>query len=219
MHVPLFSRRAQRQGRPTLVQAWPLRLATWLTVCGCIVGVVWLFALGPVGAEERGRATPEYLAPFILPVTKAGDPQVERGRYLVTLGVCHDCHTPKGSDGRPRLDRLLSGHPEDEPPVSAIPGMITACPTATCFAGPWGTSFARNLTPDSATGIGRWTEAYFIKVLRTGIRGNGAPLRPLMPWEWYRQLTDDDLQAIFAYLRTLPAISNAVPENLPPTQP
>ena len=97
-------------------------------------------------------------------------------------------------------------------------GAITACLTATCFSGPWGTSFARNLTPDSATGIGTWTEAYFIKVLRTGIRGNGEPLRPLMPWEWYRQLTDGDLKAIFAYLRTLPPISNAVPEDLPPAK-
>jgi mono/diheme cytochrome c family protein len=158
------------------------------------------------------------MAPFILPVTKAGDPQVERGRYLVTLGVCHDCHTPKGPDGRPRLDRLLSGHPEGEPPAPVIPGAISACLTATCFSGPWGTSFARNLTPDSATGLGTWTEAYFIKVLRTGIRGNGEPLRPLMPWEWYRQLTDDDLKAMFAYLRTLPPISNAVPEDLPPTR-
>jgi hypothetical protein len=99
-----------------------------------------------------------------------------------------------------------------------IPGAISACLTATCFSGPWGTSFARNLTPDSATGLGTWTEAYFIKVLRTGIRGNGEPLRPLMPWEWYRQLTDDDLKAMFAYLRTLPPISNAVPEDLPPTR-
>ena len=174
-------------------------------------------ALGSLGAQEvKSRATPEYLAPFILPFTKAGDPQVEHGRYLVTLGVCHDCHTPKGPDGRPRLDRLLSGHPEGQPPAPAVPGAITACLTATCFTGPWGTSFARNLTPDSATGIGTWTEAYFIEVLRTGIRGNGEPLRPLMPWEWYRQLSDDDLKAIFAYLRTLPPISNAVPEDLPP---
>ena len=218
MHTPLFSRRAQRQARPLVVQAWRLGLATVLTVCGFTVGTVFLWALSPLGAEEVGRGTPEYLAPFIVPVTKAGDPQVERGRYLVTLGVCHDCHTPKGADGRPQMDRLMSGHPEDAPPAPAIPGVITACLTATCFTGPWGTSFARNLTPDSATGIGTWTAAYFIKVLRTGMRGNGAPLRPLMPWEWYRQLTDDDLQAIFAYLRTLPPISNAVPEDLPPTQ-
>ena len=191
-------------------------VATRSIVGWSTLGMVCLLALGPLGAEESGRATAAYLAPFMLPVTKPEDPQVERGRYLATLGVCHDCHTPKGPDGRPRLDRLLSGHPEGEPPAPVIPGAITACLTATCFSGPWGTSFARNLTPDSATGIGTWTEAYFIKVLRTGIRGNGAPLRPLMPWEWYQQLTDDDLKALFAYLRTLPPISNEVPEDLPP---
>ena len=204
--------------RFTVVRTWCLRFATRSTVYWCTLGAISLLALAPVGAQEVGRATSEYLAPFILPTTAPGDPQVVRGRYLVTLGVCHDCHTPKGPDGRPRLDRLLSGHPEGEPPAPAIPGSITACLTATCFTGPWGTSFARNLTPDSATGIGTWTEAYFIKVLRTGIRGNGAPLRPLMPWEWYQQLADDDLKAIFAYLRTLPPISNAVPEDLPPAQ-
>ncbi len=181
-----------------------------------IVAAVCLLVLSPLGAEEVGRATPEYLAPFVLPVTKPGNPQVERGRYLVTLGVCHDCHTPKGRDGRPRLDRLLSGHPEGQPPAPAIKGIITVSLTATSFTGPWGTAFSRNLTPDRATGIGTWSEAYFIKVLRTGIRGNGEPLRPLMPWEWYRQLTDDDLKAIFAYLRSVPPISNAVPEDLPP---
>lgn len=197
------------------VRGWCMRFAVRLTV-GCFtLGTVCLLALGPLEAEEV-RATPEYLAPFILPVTNAGDPQVERGRYLVTLGVCHDCHTPKGPDGRPRLDRLMSGHPESEPPAPAISGVISVSLTATSFTGPWGTSFARNLTPDRATGIGKWTEAHFIKALRTGIRGNGEPLRPLMPWEWYRQLTDDDLKAIFAYLHTLPPISNEVPENLLP---
>ena len=206
------------QARLIVVRGWWLGLVTTCMVRWCTVGAVFLLTLSPLGAEEVGRATPEYLAPFLLPVTKPEDPQVERGRYLVTLGVCHDCHTPKGPDARPRLDRLLSGHPEGEPPAPAIPGAISASLTATSFTGPWGTSFARNLTPDSATGIGTWTEAYFIKVLRTGIRGNGAPLRPLMPWEWYRQLTDDDLKAIFAYLRTLPPISNAVPEDLPPAQ-
>jgi mono/diheme cytochrome c family protein len=206
------------QDRLMAVREWWPGLATLFAVGWCTLGAICLLVLSPLGAEEVGRATPEYLAPFILPVTKPGDPQVERGRYLVTLGVCHDCHTPKGPDGRPRLDRLLSGHPEGEPPAPALPGMITACLTATCFSGPWGTSFARNLTPDNATGIGTWTEAYFIKVLRTGIRGNGEPLRPLMPWEWYRQLTDDDLKAILAYLHTLPPISNVVPEDLPPAR-
>jgi mono/diheme cytochrome c family protein len=184
-----------------------------------IVVAISFMALSSVGAEEvKSRATPEYLAPFVLPVTAPDDPQVERGRYLVTLGECHDCHTPKGPDGRPRLDRLLSGHPEGTPPAPFRAGVITASLTATSFSGPWGTSFARNLTPDNATGIGTWTAEYFMKVLRTGIRGNGEPLRPLMPWEWIGQLTDDDLKAIFAYLRTLPPISNAVPEDLPPPQ-
>jgi len=200
------------------VRWWWLGLTTTFMVCWCTVAAVCLLTPSPLGAQEVGRAIPEYLTPFILPVTKPGDLQVERGRYLVTLGVCHDCHTPKGPDGRPQLERLMSGHPEGQPPAPAIPGTISACLTATCFTGPWGTSFARNLTPDSATGIGTWTAEYFIKVLRTGIRGNGEPLRPLMAWEWYRQLTDEDLKAMFVYLRTLPPIPNAVPEDLPPAQ-
>jgi mono/diheme cytochrome c family protein len=161
---------------------------------------------------------PEYLAPFILPVTKPGDPQVERGRYLVTLGVCHDCHTPKGPDGRPRLDRLLSGHPEGLAPAPAVQDAFSMTPTLTSFSGPWGTSFSRNLTPDEETGMGKWTEQDFIRVLRTGIRKNGAAILPPMPWEWYSQLTDDDLKAIFAYLRTIPPINNRVAENLPPAR-
>ena len=187
-----------------------LRLFTTIVLCLFMVPSPW--------AAEIGRDTPEHLAPFILPITKPDDPQVMWGRYLVTLGVCHDCHTPKGPDGRPRLDRLLSGHPEGTPPAPSVKGAITVSPTATAFTGPWGTAFARNLTPDRETGLGKWTEAYFIKVLRTGVRGNGEPLRPLMPWEWYRQLTDEDLKAIFAYLRSIPPISNAVSENLPPPQ-
>lgn len=199
-------------------RCWRLGFVTMASICGCVVGAVLFGMLSPLEADDGMRATPEYLAPFMLPVTRTDDPQVERGRYLVTLGVCHDCHTPKGPDARPRLERLLSGHPEGEPPVAAVPGAITVCPTATCFSGPWGTAFARNLTPDKTTGLGAWTAEDFIKVLRTGIRGNGEPLRPLMPWEWYRQLTDDDLKAIFAYLRTIPPIHHEVPEDLPPAQ-
>ena len=175
------------QARLIVVRGWRLGLATTFIVCCCTVGAVFLLMLSPLGAQEASRATPEYLAPFILPVTKSRDPQVKRGRYLATAGGCHDCHTPKGSDGRPRLDRLLSGHPEGEPPAPAIQDAIGVSLSGTSFTGPWGTSFTRNLTPDSATGTGTWTEAYFVKVLRTGIRGNGAPLRSPMPWEWYRR--------------------------------
>jgi mono/diheme cytochrome c family protein len=197
---------------------WQLGFATRVVRYGFVMGTVLCCLLSPLRAEEAGRAMSAYMAPFLLPVTKADDPQVERGRYLTTLAACHDCHTPKGPDGRPLLDRLLSGHPEGTPPAPTVSRAITVCPTATCFSGPWGTSYARNLTPDNATGIGSWTPEHFIKVLRTGIRSNGKPLLPLMPWEYYRQLTDDDLRAIFAYLRTVPPVSNAVPENLPPAQ-
>ncbi|MBI3329576.1 MAG: cytochrome c [Nitrospinae bacterium] len=172
--------------------------------------------LSPLWAGEVGRATSEYLAPFILPTAKPGNPQVERGRYLVTLGQCHDCHTPKGAGGRPQLDRLLSGHPEGLAPAPAVQDAISITPTLTSFTGPWGTSFTRNLTPDEETGIGKWTEQDFLKVLRTGIRKNGAAVLPPMPWEYLTQLTDEDLKAMFAYLRSIPPLKNRVPENLPP---
>jgi hypothetical protein len=86
----------------------------------------------------------------------------------------------------------------------------------TAFVGPWGISFARNLTPDTATGLGSWTEAMFIKTIRDGKhQGEGRPLLPPMPWPMYRNMTDDDLKAVFAYLRSVKPIANAVPEPVP----
>jgi hypothetical protein len=66
--------------------------------------------------------------------------------------------------------------------------------------------------------MGKWTAQDFIRVLRTGIRKNGAAIRPPVPWEWYNQLTDDDLKASFAYLQTIPPFKNRVPEELPPAR-
>ena len=161
---------------------------------------------------------------------KASEPAqspVERGRYLVTLGGCHDCHTPKklGPQGpEPDMSLALSGHPATDK-LPAIPtgvigpdkwGTVASNHFAAWF-GPWGVSFSRNLTPDQATGIGSWTEEMFIKTLRDGKhQGEGRPLLPPMPWQMYRQATDDDLKAIYAYLRSLPAIANAVPDPIPP---
>jgi hypothetical protein len=121
----------------------------------------------------------------------------------------------------------MSGHPSAEkvPPVPR--GLIG--PTAwgaiannqfTAWAGPWGTSFGRNLTPDVTTGIGSWTEEMFIQTIRDGKhQGVGRPLLPPMPWQMYRQMTDDDLKAVFAFLRSLPPVQNAVPEPVPPANP
>jgi len=149
----------------------------------------------------------------------------ERGKYLVSTSACHDCHTPKteGPGGKPILDekRWLSGHPENAPYPSWTPAdlqernaMALTNPMLTAWAGPWGVSFAFNLTPDKETGIAEWSENNFIQAMRTGKhqgQPNGRDILPPMPWEVYKNMTDDDLKAIYAYLRTIPAVKNQVP--------
>lgn len=162
------------------------------------------------------------------PATATPPPNpVERGRYLVTLGGCHDCHTPKkmGPQGpEPDMTQQLAGHPATEK-MPAIPAGVIAPDKwgaitnnqLTSWVGPWGVSFSRNLTPDQATGLGSWTEEMFIKTIREGKhQGEGRPLLPPMPWQMYRQMTDDDLKAVFAFTRSLPPIANAVPDPIPP---
>lgn len=155
------------------------------------------------------------------------DEQIQRGKYLVNLGGCNDCHSPKVMTAMgpiPDTTRLLSGHPADEPlakydPKMVAPGqwVLTSGTDFTAWVGPWGVSFAKNLTPDNETGTGRWTEEIFIKALRTGKdMGVGRPILPPMPWPTIGQLPDEDLKCIFAYLQSLPAISNKVPDPIPP---
>jgi hypothetical protein len=87
----------------------------------------------------------------------------------------------------------------------------------TAWVGPWGISFAANLTPDQATGLGGWTEDMFIKTIRTGKHmGTGRLILPPMPWPNYAQMSDDELKAMFAYLRSLPPVKNLVPQPVPP---
>jgi mono/diheme cytochrome c family protein len=153
---------------------------------------------------------------------------VERGRYLVTIGGCNDCHTPFkiGPNGpEPDMSRMLSGHPESVVITSAPkiegdgPFIWAGAATNTAFAGPWGVSFARNLTPDENTGIGVWDETIFMNTIRNGRHwGVARPILPPMPWFNYRQMTDDDLKAVFAYLRSIPPIHNRIPEPLPPPE-
>jgi hypothetical protein len=95
--------------------------------------------------------------------------------------------------------------------------VTTASGTNTAWAGPWGVSFTANLTPDAETGIGEWTFETFRSALRTGRHmGRGRPILPPMPWPVYGQMTDADLEAIFTYLKSRPAVKNRVPEPLPP---
>ena len=120
---------------------------------------------------------------------------VERGRYLMqSVVACGNCHAARGPKGEILADKGLSGGmPFDEQPFTA---------------------HASNITPDAETGIGRWTDAQLARAIREGIRPDGSVIGPPMPVEFYRHLSDDDLQAIVAYLRAQPAVKNAVPKSV-----
>lgn len=150
---------------------------------------------------------------------------VKRGAALVSIGGCTDCHTPfKMGPNGPEKDmaRGLSGHPEalllPPPPQLAAAWNWAGAATMTAFVGPWGTTYSANLTPDKETGIGAWTEKQFIQNLRSGKHVSGArPIMPPMPWPALAKLSDQDLRAVFAYLKAQPAIRNKVPDYQPPT--
>jgi len=153
--------------------------------------------------------------------------KIARGKYIVTTSGCNDCHTPwvMGPKGpEPDMSRMLSGHPESAvlPPPPAVQGpwVMTASATNTAWAGPWGVSFTANLTPDAETGLGKWTQRNFNETIRTGRHmGRGRPILPPMPILMYKNFTDADMEAIFTYLQSIPAVKNRVPEPLPPVTP
>lgn len=154
----------------------------------------------------------------------------ERGKYLTAIASCNDCHSPKiMTPEGPVVDssRLLSGSPESMQLPKINEAEITpgkwylGSSDLTSWVGPWGVSFAANLTPDSSTGTGTWTEEMFIKILRTGkfmAVDAGRPLMPPMPWQNIRQMSDEDLKCIFAYLQSLPPIKNSVHAYVPPNE-
>lgn len=155
---------------------------------------------------------------------------IARGNYITTVSGCNDCHSPKNFNPQGFTfdsTRLLSGHPASEPlppvDIKALqPGnWMLFSPALTAAVGPWGITYAANLTPDSATGIGAWDEAIFIKALRTGKHmglDNGRPILPPMPWQSVALMTDEDLKSIYAFLRSLKPVSNRVPNPAPPNE-
>jgi mono/diheme cytochrome c family protein len=192
-----------------------------------LAALACLTALLAGGCEAPGLDDAEATSDAAHAVTAmAPEARIERGRYLVTVAGCNDCHTPfqMGERGpEPDMTRMLSGHPEAiviaEAPAPApdSPWIWSGLGTNTAFAGPWGVSFAYNLTPDENTGLGIWTEEMFVQAMRTGKHmGQSRPILPPMPWPGYAQMTDEDLSAVYAYLRSIPAIPNRVPEPLPP---
>jgi len=155
----------------------------------------------------------------------ASKPDVQRGAYLVNMLGCNDCHTPHkmGPKGpEPDMTRMLSGHPADlkmppPPDLGKGPWVWAGSGTMTAFTGPWGVSYTMNLTPDPETGLGKWTEKMFIEAIRTGRHlGKGRPILPPMPWPAFRNATDKDLKAVFAYLKSLPPVKNKIPEPVEP---
>lgn len=154
------------------------------------------------------------------------DSQVKWGAHIVTIGGCNDCHTPKkmGPNGpEDNMDLELSGHPSQMPePVvdrkeMESKGLIVTS-GLTEWIGPWGISYTANITSDS-TGIGSWTEDQFILCLRKGKwmgLANARNLLPPMPWQGFAHMTDDELKAVFAYLKSTKPIHNIVPQPQPP---
>jgi mono/diheme cytochrome c family protein len=123
----------------------------------------------------------------------AADSQVERGKYLVTIAGCNDCHTPGYFLGKPDFSRTLSGSDVG----FTIPGL--------------GAFVGRNLTPDKETGLGKWTDEQIVTAFTKGVRPDGRQLAPIMPWQELAALAPDDAKAIVAYLRSIPPVKNAVP--------
>lgn len=161
----------------------------------------------------------------LLAATQPGAQDVKRGEYLVKGTGCGDCHTPlkMGPSGpEPDNSRLLSGHPEalvmpPSPRLPEGPWLVVASATLTAWAGPWGTSFTANLTPDKETGLGTWTAQTFVNTIRSGRRlGRGRQLLMPMPYLAMQHMTDEDLKAIFAYLQTIPIVVNRVPDPVAP---
>ncbi len=177
-------------------------------VCGliCVTGIIWSVAIG----DEASNSD-----------------RIKHGEHLIKLMGCSDCHTPwtMGPNGpEPDMSRYLSGHPQDMamPPAPSPQGpwMGSYSATFTAWSGPWGVSYTRNLTPEPETGLGKWTEENFMETLRTGRQlGKGRMLLPPMPVFAHVGLTDDEMKDMYAFLQSIPAVKNKVPEPVPPAAP
>ncbi|HTW69788.1 MAG TPA: cytochrome c [Acetobacteraceae bacterium] len=139
------------------------------------------------------------LAVVIAVAAQAADPRIERGRYLVELGGCNDCHTPGYFMGKPDMSRYLGGSDVG----FAIPGEGV-------FVGP-------NLTPDKATGLGNWSVTQIVTAITTGVRPDGRVLAPIMPWRGLSHLTHVDAMDIALFLKSLPPVVHKAPGPFGPS--
>jgi mono/diheme cytochrome c family protein len=131
----------------------------------------------------------------------AADPAaVARGKYLVTIASCHDCHTPGYFLGKPDMARFLGGSEVG----FELPGLGV-------FLGP-------NLTPDKETGLGNWTDKQVVEAIQQGKRPDNRMLAPIMPYHAFANLTPQDVNAIVAFLRSIPPVKNKVPGPFGPNE-
>ena len=189
-------------------------MKTIITICIAAVFAWSFYACNPAKPNVAAASAPP-----------SKDSLIKRGAYLVAIVGCNDCHSPKhmGPHG-PEIDTLnmLSGFPSSRPIPVADPkaiqsGLVVFNGDLTATIGPWGTSFAANITSDE-TGIGNWTEAQFKNALRNGKymgMDGSRMLMPPMPWQDFRNMTDGDIQAIFYYLKSTKPFKNVVPAFRP----
>src|ERR1035437_3335950 len=192
------------------------RASLFLGMAGIMSIALWTCA--PKSGQPSGNDSTNTAAGAAAVAAATAD----HGKYLVKSMGGGDCHThwtlgPQGP--APDMTRQLSGFPAG----MKIAGMATLSPpwawagdvTMTAFSGPWGVSFGSNLTPDSATGLGAWSQEAFVNSIRTGKHmGKGREFLPPMPWAGFANLTDQDLGSMYLYLRTVPPISNKVPDPI-----
>ena len=187
-----------------------------------LLALVLLFACTNNNESDKTAKQPDESSIKILD-------SVSRGRYLVTIMGCNDCHTPKIMTPKgPALDekRLLSGYDNSRPFAGYDKATATSGAFAvmngenTAYAGPWGISYASNLTSD-ASGIGNWSIDHFKLAMKSGkYKGleSSRDLLPPMPWQNYTNISDEDIECIFAFLKSTTPVENIVPAPVPPAQ-
>ena len=164
--------------------------------------VLWAQTPAPSGSTVKPPA-PKKSTPPSAKTSAAATSQkakIELGRKLVMVSACNDCHTPGTLFGAPDFERELSG-------------------SEVGWQGPWGTTYARNLTPDLDTGLGYYKEQEIVDALKSGRRLDGSPMLPPMPWQNLAAYSDNELHAIAAFILSVKAISHKVPDKLGPGQP
>lgn len=187
-----------------------------------LVILTGLFLLSYCTSRDQNTETTEQTAQMSEQELK------DHGEYLVTIGGCHDCHSPKAMGERgPEIikETALSGYPADREMLKAdkealSQGWVLFNEDVTQAAGPWGMSFSANLTSHQS-GIGTWSEEQFKKALTEGkYKGmdGGRMLLPPMPWQNFVNMKDEDIKAIYTYLKSTNPVSNVVPAPIPPNE-